>query len=445
MSAKPHPRRPSDSQPHREAPGFLPGSRKAPRSPSPRAVKSEPVAEPEPSEGKKPARPPRRAAKPAAEPLLHVECVFFFHFDIGRGVDLKSVAALIPAHDDLGIVKRRDTPASLSLPRPLILQLGESECVESGDFECFSAQAKIYDEGVVSLIVRVKARCAFDEIRGLRDKVVITGDRAVTIPSYADESFRKLLSAIKPAVKDPHEESLCDREAYTAYCVVDCPEAPQAFLERHAEAAAALLIGESPDSVLHPGQVKATLGKPFSYRSDDLAIFDLDRCLILDPRADYEDLLLIVEHANYQLLELRVLDKLLDLWLDQSEKDLRMSYSAQDRRARRKLARSSNPQLKLARLQSLSFDALFILENLENSSKIIGDYYLGQIYDRLCGIFNTEGWKWSIERRLDTLRSVYDMIKSDASERRIIQLEVTFIVVCIVFPIIQILQVFLLQ
>ena len=98
-------------------------------------------------------------------------------------------------------------------------------------------------------------------------------------------------------------------------------------------------------------------------------------------------------------------------------------------------------EVKVAHIQSLRFDALFILENLENSSKIIGDYYLGQVYERLCEIFNTEGWKWSVERRLDTLQDVYDMVKADTGESRMVALEVTFIVVCVIFPILQILQV----
>ena len=43
------------------------------------------------------------------------------------------------------------------------------------------------------------------------------------------------------------------------------------------------------------------------------------------------------------------------------------------------------------------------LENLDNSSKIIGDYFLGLIYERLCSIFNTESWKVSVGKRLDAV------------------------------------------
>ncbi|HET7839212.1 MAG TPA: hypothetical protein VFL04_05590, partial [Rectinemataceae bacterium] len=201
---------------------------------------------------------------------------------------------------------------------------------------------------------------------------------------------------------------------------------------RNRDYTAALLIAEESGSELHESQIDATLGKPFSYHRGDLAVFDLDRCLIIDPAADYEDILLIVEHANYQLLELRVLDKLLDVWLDTAEKDIRRAYSGSGRTKRI----LGSARLKFATIQALRFDSLFILENLENSSKIIGDYYLGQIYDRLCSIFNVEGWKWSIERRLDALQGVYEMLKGESGERRMLTLEIIFIIVCII-PIVQ--------
>ena len=228
-----------------------------------------------------------------------------------------------------------------------------------------------------------------------------------------------------------------DRESYLAFCLLECGEDPVNFIDRNRDYCASLLIGEEPGSNLHESQITATLGRPFSYRLGDLAVFELDRCIIIDPRGDYEDLLLIAEHANYQLLELRVLDKLLDTWLDEAEDDIRSLTLGRAP----PVAPPPAGEVKVAHIQALRFDALFILENLENSSKIIGDYYLGQIYARLCEIFNTEGWKWSVERRLDALQDVYDMVKSDAGESRMVTLEVIFIVVCIIFPIIQILQV----
>ena len=382
-----------------------------------------------------------RSRRPT-DPVRHFEAIYFYIFDVGLSIDQKKVAALIPAHDDLGLVKRRDTPASLSLPRPLVVRLNEEEVMDPGQLGTFSAHAKIYEDGAVSVVIRTTVRLRFSELHDLHARPFKAGEDTVTIDGYAEESFLRLLTAINPAVTDPWDRADFDSENYAAFCLIDGQDDPSRFLEEHRAEIAALLIGESPTEVLNDSQVAATLGRPFSYRKDDLAVFDLDRCLIIDARRDYEDLLLIVENANYQLLELRVLDKLLDRWLDEAEEDMRILY-ASDRRGFRRLGNSV--QKKSAHIQSLRFDALFILENLENSSKIIGDYYLGQVYDRLCAIFNTDGWKWSIERRLDTLQSIYEMVKTDTNERKMLWMEAVFIIVCIIFPLIQMFQVWLMR
>ncbi len=425
----------------RAAPGGprpFPRGQDAPRPP-------EFPARPEEDRRRKERRGKRRLGKRSDRassdlPLL-VESVFFHLYDVGRSVDLDKVASLLPAHPDFGIAKRRDTPASLTLPTPLILELGESECDDLGGLECLSAQAKIYEEGVVTVVVRAKARLPMSALHGLKEWRIESQGRKMNVVEYAEEGFSRLFEALKPAVSEPRSIGDMDRESYLAYCFLECGEDPARFIERNRDYCPTLLIGEEPGEGLHESQVAATLGMPFSYREGDLAVFDLDRCIIIDPLGDYEDLLLIAEHANYQLLELRVLDKLLDTWLDEAEDVIRRMSAGGRRMSSRLIRGRGKAMVKVAHIQALRFDALFILENLENSSKIIGDYYLGQIYARLCEIFNTEGWKWSVERRLDTLQDVYDMVKSDAGESRMIALEVTFIIVCIIFPIIQILQV----
>lgn len=41
---------------------------------------------------------------------LPIEIVHLYVYDIGRAVDLKKAASLIPAYPDIGFGKRRDTP-----------------------------------------------------------------------------------------------------------------------------------------------------------------------------------------------------------------------------------------------------------------------------------------------------------------------------------------------
>ena len=59
--------------------------------------------------------------------------------------------------------------------------------------------------------------------------------------------------------------------------------------------------------------------------------------------------------------------------------------------------------------------------------------------------FNTDEWKFSVERRLNALQNIYELLKSDTTEQRMMTLEMVFIAVCIIFPILQILQVMLVK
>ena len=266
-----------------------------------------------------------------------------------------------------------------------------------------------------------------------------TGDAedSPTISEYAAKSYAIASEAVKSAVTGYRVSGKEERETYTAFCLLECPGGdPEAFLARHRDQAAALISGEKP-GVLHGTQVSQIISRPFCYSSGDLAVFDMDRCLIIDPSRDYEDLLIIAEIANYRLNELRVLDGLLDTWLEEAEHDVRSIFLSSGR----KRFGQGSLRLKSARVAGLRLDALLTLENLDNSSKIIGDYFLGMVYERLCDMFNTEGWKVSVQRRLSTLQNLYEMLKTDAAERRMLVLEVVFIVVCVVFPTLQIIQV----
>jgi len=367
---------------------------------------------------------------------LPIEIVHLYVYDIGRAVDLKKAASLIPAYPDIGFGKRRDTPSSLTLPKPLVLTLNTDEC-DGACFDKFTAVAKIYDDGALTLVVRFKTYSTFASLAAKSNLPVSDASGADSVEKFADSSFQMVVNAIKDAVTGLKENWVFDKETYTAFCVLECPGgSPEAFLNENRDLAAALLAGEEP-GVLHDSQVRQILEKPMSYRKEDIAIFDFDRCIIIDPARDYEDVLLIAEHANYRLIELRALDNLLDRWLDEAEKDIRKIYLT----GGRVRPGQRSVKLKLGKLQTLRFDALFTLENLDNSSKIIGDYFLGLIYERLCAIFNTESWKLSVGKRLDALQNVYELLKSDTAEKRMLTLEIVFIVVCIVLPLIQIVQV----
>jgi len=371
---------------------------------------------------------------------IRAEIVFFYLYDAGRSIDLPRVARLIPAIPETRIIKnRRDTPESLTLPVPLIVQLAALSGGDHLPFEAVTLNARIFEEGVISMNVRVTGDYEPKELHRIRTSPFDVDGRQTDIDAWVDSSLKNFFASIQEAITfEQYVISTFVRETYTAFCITTPLKNPQTFVKTHRRTIACLLNGESPDTDLDESQIDSTLKGSFSYTAHDYSLFDLDRCLIIDPERDYEDILLVIEQANFQLLELRSLDMLLDRWLDKAEDDIKIIF-------KKNTARIKLIKVKMASIQALSFDALFILENLENSSKIIGDFFLGQIFTTLCEQFNTEGWKRSIERRLSTLRSIYERVNDNDSERRMVFLEIMFIAVCVVFPLFQILQDFILS
>ncbi|AEJ20021.1 hypothetical protein [Gracilinema caldarium] len=386
----------------------------------------------------------------AEGPTLLTELVYLSIKDVGKAIDVKKLESPVLyarlAGKKMGspLPLRKDTPTSLALPQPIWFAF---EDVEAEGLGRVYPSAKVYNDGAVTILLRGKGRFTLDELGPLSHSPLIKSQGYVySFEDFANRLFGRLLDAIGDAIIDPTERSTLQEEHYLAYCFLDYPEPPTQFIEHNRQQCASLLIGEIAEDALHESQIQAALAQPFSYRPDDLAIFDMDHCLIFDHHQDYEDILLIMEHANYRLLELRALDRLLDVRLDEAERDLTVYGIEKNKKSSGRIKlRGRTPQRKFARIQALRFEALFILENLENSSKIIGDYFLGQIYTRLCEIFNTEGWSRSVERRLDVLSSVYEMVKTDSAERRTLVLEIVFIIVCIVLPLLQIWQALILK
>lgn len=353
----------------------------------------------------------------------HFELILMDLYDVGRAIDLAATSKLLPSSRELRLDKTRDTPESLYLPHPQIVELERVRFDDGHPLKSLELTAKLYEDGVVSLICRVVLDSALEKLHTIRALSYDMGELGeMPLRELMSRRFTELFETIRTEVTT--EEYVFDgfeHETYSAFCMLDSVTNPRQFMKRNANYLSTFLLGERPDIVLHESQIGTTLRSPFSFRQSDLLILDLDRCFIIDPDRDYEDILLVIELANYQLLELRALDKLLDLWLDHAEDDIRRVYMKRSRRLRG-LAR------KLGRLLPLRLDALFILENLENTSKIIGDYYLGQVYTHLCGLINTKDWEHSVRRRLETLQSIYSMAKLDVNERLLLSMEVLVVV-----------------
>jgi len=368
-----------------------------------------------------------------------IELVHIVLYDAGRSIDLKQASVLLPGITAFQLSRRRDTPITHTMPNSILANIDNGNTLNGTDSRSptIKVMTRIYAEGVISVIVRLFVNTSIENLHG--DDASLTQGQ-VSLDALCDQNYHQLIHLLEPAIsRENYPKNYLEKESYTAYCLADTGTDPYTFVLSNKSSLTTLLSGESSSIKLHTSQIEKSLSNPFSYTSTDLAIFDMDKCLIIDTTRDYEDILLIAELANYQFLELRTLDRLLDQWLDDAEDDVKLLYN---KKSTQKIV-PSNPfgsrtlKQKLAVIQRFRLDALFILENLENSSKIIGDYFLGDIYGHMCRLFNTAGWTQSIERRIDALQHIYEIINSDRTDRNMLVLEIIFIIVCII-PIIQV-------
>ena len=356
---------------------------------------------------------------------LNGEVIFMRLTDVGRKIHLQEASLIFPGIPDKIILKTKDTPSYLDFPESLTLDLQQEILSESKIVSKVDLKIKLYDDGVISLIARLKfTDLPLNKLHTLRKIKFSVQGKEYNISDYLKYQNERTFIQIKEFVEEPEfgfEEF--EHEKYTLYCITDRIN-PAEYVERNKEYLACLLMGEDPNLNLHESQINETLSNPFSFLKNDLVIMDFDRGIIFDPNLDYEDIILVTEVTNYQLLELRVLDKLLDKRLNLAEEDIRMMYFTGPFLLRR-------ISKKVGKLLRIKYDLTFILDKVVNVSKLIGNYYLAQIYIDLSELFQLKQWIASIRQRLETIGDIYNTAQTNKNERYLLYLEIllTFVFV----------------
>ncbi len=353
------------------------------------------------------------------------EVVYIHLVEVGRYIDLKRVVAVFPGKPDVLTFETKDTPI-IYLPKPLALDQSEMTCGNDCQIKKINVKIKLYEDGVVSFIARLAFEdLTLQQIDVLHKHSFTTSDGTFNIEQWVDRQFDLLYPTIKPFIdEDYYIVTPLETESYTVFCISEDLGNPEEYVKKNASLISNLLMEINLDQPLHQSQIDATLGHPFAFLQNDLTIFDFDRCIIFDPRKHYEDTLYIAELANYQMLNLRCIDRMLDKRLDVAEDDIRETF-VKSKNPFRKLTKKLGEWLKLR------YDMLFILENLENVSKIIGNFHLGNQYKHLCSLFELDHWSTSIRNRLETLGDIYSLAHSDVNDRVILYIEIILAVIFI--------------
>src|SRR5262249_1050747 len=211
-------------------------------------------------------------------------------------------------------------------------------------------------------------------------------------------------------------------EAYTAFCLTEVGGAPdvQSWLIDERRVVAGLLTGTEP-ARLSESQVAEVLRLQRSFENTDLVVIDWDAALVVDLTGYVEDVLYVLELANLQLEEFRVMDQRLDHYLDRAYEHL----------GRRPGLFGVSATL-LRALRRFRVDVAKLADEVTHITKFVGDWYLARVYLGARERFHLDQWRSSVEQRLDQLDQLYSVLHSEVNERRMLWLEIVIVVLFLI-------------
>lgn len=243
------------------------------------------------------------------------------------------------------------------------------------------------------------------------------------------EEARRLAQQVVAELKSHFirpQEQLPEEEAYTVFCIAPpltgrdgMPVTAESWFQSHRREIAALLTQESEGVRLSKQESEESTGRYLSYYDNDLVVIDWDAALLVDEPGDFDETLYIMELANLQLAELEAYDRILDNALERSYRDL------SDRTLR---SRADT----LRQLREIRIDLARFNDELSNITKFFGDWHLARIYEKLASRFHLGDWHRNIEGKLKTLADLYQLLKQDQTNRWMMILEVTIILLFVI-------------
>jgi hypothetical protein len=354
---------------------------------------------------------------PTLHGTLHVDVAF----DLGDEVDLNRAQKLVPGefHTLPGRgrapspVAYRPSPLRFRLP-PVGLELAEIGPAAA------DAEATVFDFGGASVALHVPFRLGADALTRMAATLadpqpIVAAARSALIPLHD-----QLAPAIvRPALSDLVEE-------YFVFQLLPGSGLPpiEELRARHREWIAALIRLECEP--LSADELAESLRVQWSYTPGDLAVFEWSAALLVD--RECRDVLEMIEFANLQLLEFRVIDVRL-------QDKLGAAYELIHPLSRSSLPFWRTHMRPLRDLLDMRNEANAVFQRTTNVLKLVGDQYLARLYQALNTRLHLKDWSDSIRHNLDVAERTHEMLYSQGATYRTELLEV-IIVLLIAFEIV---------
>jgi hypothetical protein len=354
----------------------------------------------------------------STEPLVFEKAVALCYriYDVADEIDLEKARRVL-AQDARRLKLSRENSQYIQLPNPPVaFELGRRVLALREGPVTVDATARLFDHGAASIIITVPIPegATFEQLTALADELY----DSQALEALAGELIEGVRKTIAPAIVERHVWE--QNESYTVLFVERIRGNPSADELCARADLARLLLGEVGSRPLSRAESEAVTQHRFSYSVDDLAVIDWNSAFVYEPSGsrDIPDLL---EVANAQLLEFRFYDDVLDGHISRVHDQVqtrRNGWMALFRSPYRHLVRET-----LTTLVELNE----FIERVENSLKIIGDFYLAKVYEAAVRRLRIPAWQASVTRKHQLLAQTYGLLKGEVDTARSLTLEATIV------------------
>jgi hypothetical protein len=345
---------------------------------------------------------------------LHV----YVAFDWGDEVDLERARRLVPAEVQ-ALPRRKRTPSSFAYrPPPLRLPLPPVE-FRWPELENLHTPAEVtmFDFGAVSFALELPFRLPAEGLSRLAEWLATPDPLIQTARIVLEPLYQRLL----PAIHDPFWRDNLSEEYFVFHLPPNEPLSAAGLLEQHNDWLARLLRLEGGS--LSNEEVTEALRLHLRYSPDDLFIPDWAAAVLLD--RDCEETLQTIEFTNLQLLEFRNIDNRLD-------DNLKAAYGLIHKLTRAPLPFWRSHARRMRAVGELKAEANDLFERTGNVLKLVGDQYLARVYRLLATRFHLTDWEHSIQRKLEVIEGIYQVLSDQSSTYRGEVLEIVVVILIIV-------------
>lgn len=336
-------------------------------------------------------------------------------FDVSEEINIAKVQAIlrdnrgphrfrVPKFIDRGIVIK-NPPVTFGMGEE-ILRIRDQE-VKAEVF------VKVRDFGVLSILyqIPIDPGTAWPQLISFASALEEGAEVDVAAKQQAD----LITKTISAALTKPHER-WHSFEDYTVYFIESLEDniTPLELVQK--ADVPSLLLAEDKVKISEETR-KSILENIYQYGESDLTLIEWNSALVVEPGGGRE-IPDILEFAVTHLMEMRFYDDLLD-------HKLNVLYNDIERK--RKSIWSTRYDQVYAEATTRYIEFLEFLERVENSLKVVGDFYLATIYRSATRRFRLSDWQNSVTRKMNILAQVSNLLQGEINVRKSHWMEIIII------------------